>query len=27
MKRSVNSCPQCGSNWNEVACDDCGYSG
>jgi hypothetical protein len=23
----VQHCPQCGSNWNEVACDDCGYSG
>jgi hypothetical protein len=22
----VASCPQCGSKWNEVACDDCGYS-
>jgi hypothetical protein len=28
-KRSAReaSCPQCGSKWNEVACDDCGYSG
>jgi len=28
QKRSkANNCPQCGSTWNEVACDDCGYTG
>jgi hypothetical protein len=21
------SCPQCGARWNEVACDDCGFTG
>ena len=25
-KRNIN-CPNCGSKWNEVACDDCGFSG
>jgi len=26
IKKTINSCPQCGSRWNEVACDECGYS-
>lgn len=26
VKKTINKCPQCGSKWNEVACDDCGYS-
>jgi len=27
VKSRKSICPQCGSTWNEVACDDCGYSG
>jgi len=27
MPKSSIKCPQCGSKWNEVACDGCGYTG
>ena len=27
LKTGLKKCPDCGSNWNEIVCDTCGYNG